>query len=1038
MINDPAIREQAYQYFLEEIPELLQIIEQELFSLNDDFLDRKKRSLKINGLMRATHTLKGGAANVGLETIKTIAHTLEDLYKALYNPELEIDSQLQSLLFESYECLRLPLTAELTKTDINHAEILDRAAAIFALLQDKLGDYLTDQEAFPSSEELGLDVVDSFFTQIVPERLQELFNAIKSAEVGELTEVLRSQAEVFVGLAESLGLPGLQAIAENILRAMDSYPDRIVEIAEVALDNLQQAQVQVLEGDRQRGGEPSEALLKLSGQSSIAQNSLFSSQLLSTDEVSTDRSSELIDEIWGQQDPAELTSNSEDFTESELCDTSLLESSIIETVSSEILSSQPDQLIDEIWGKQIQPESVSEKNNQIAEPEKQELISSEITTTKAQERTKSGKGTSIAQTVRINLESLDRLNNLMGELLIDQNKNVLKHKNIYDTVQELTEKLYETEQIISSLNELLVGEMFLGTNERQSSDLRDSKTKTSETIALLESAAKNSLESIKMAENIRTFNQHSHRNLQKQQRILLNMRDELIETRMSPIGRVFNRFPPMIEQLANVHGKKIELKIIGGHTLVDKAIEDKLYEPLLHLLRNSFDHGIETPEARCQLGKPEMGRIELRAYYQGSQTIIEVEDDGNGLDLEKIKKRALEKNLLPAHLADKVSDSQLLEFLFESGFSTASKVSDLSGRGVGLDVVRSQIEAIKGIIAIESTPKQGTTFSLQIPLTLTIAKLMLCEANGVVYGLLVDAIERILLPTAEQIQVYKGQKVLQWRNATQSDTIPVRKLSDLIEYARIPQSRIIERTTQEQQINNPILLLRQNAELLSLEVDRVLGEQELVIRPLSSAIAPPNYIYGCSVLSNSSLTLVVDAIALIKETQSGKTYQTQRAYLANYSPQALPSARITPQLPPGISNTSHTLLVVDDSSSLRKTIKLSLQKISSQILEAENGLKGLSTLQKAENVSLVVCDVEMPHMNGFQFLKAVGQNPKLAHIPIVILTSRNTEQFRTQAKELGAAAFFIKPYNEGEFLKTINDLLARHSSQSVKQEVVYN
>ena len=174
MITDPSIRDQAYQYFLEEAPELLETIEQELFAINDGDIELSDRPLRVNKLMRATHTLKGGAANVGLETIKTVAHSMEDVFKALYNPELEIDLKTKKLLYASYDCLRIPLTAEFSKAPIDREEILNRAAGIFAELTEIFGDYLSDQDAFPTSEELGVDVVQSFFESVVPERIQEL------------------------------------------------------------------------------------------------------------------------------------------------------------------------------------------------------------------------------------------------------------------------------------------------------------------------------------------------------------------------------------------------------------------------------------------------------------------------------------------------------------------------------------------------------------------------------------------------------------------------------------------------------------------------------------------------------------------------------------------------------------------------------------------------------------------------------------------------------------------------------------------------
>ncbi len=745
---------------------------------------------------------------------------------------------------------------------------------------------------------------------------------------------------------------------------------------------------------------------------------------------SPDESSTLVDEIWGQTNTNQLNTEPENSQETEqgfiqtsidvdvaavnLSDSSQESASIIESSADEITVTESSAVEIVTQKTAIHGElEISEEQPVLSAKNRANNISN---TKQAKQKIKA----TAKQSLRVDLASLEQLNNLMGELLIHHNQNYVRNENSHLFVQDLLESMGENEVVISelieSINELKSANHQGGINQKNLLDLQSK----------LDTVMSNNSGAIKILEDLKSDNRKYRYDWQKKQKLVLNMRDELIEIRMSPIGKVFNRFPYMIEQLVNKYAKKIDLKISGSHILIDKAIEDKLYDPLLHILRNAFDHGIESPEERHHSGKSETGTIELRAYYQGSQTIIEVRDDGKGINLEKIKNRAIERNLLAADRASKISPSKLLEFLFEPGFSTADKVSELSGRGVGLDVVRSQIEALNGTINIESVPQQGTRFSLQIPLTLTIAKLMLCQAGEIVYSLLIDSIERILLPTSNQIKICKGQKVLHWETETESYTIPVVKLSNLMEYSRISHKNGRKLETNQQQQTQPVLLLSWNGELLGLEVDEILGEQELVIRPVGSAISSPSYVYGCSILSDSRLTLVVDPIALVRESQRNAPYESQRAYLAGaVQPAALPTQPIQPLLP-AKSVVSKTLLVVDDSSSLRKTVKLSLQKISNQVLEAENGLDALEKLQQSKNVNLIVCDLEMPHMNGFQFLKAARKNTNFAKIPVIMLTSRTSEQFKQLALGLGATAYLNKPYDEKELLDTILKSLDRN------------
>ncbi|MGV2830489.1 response regulator [Myxosarcina sp. GI1(2024)] len=280
-----------------------------------------------------------------------------------------------------------------------------------------------------------------------------------------------------------------------------------------------------------------------------------------------------------------------------------------------------------------------------------------------------------------------------------------------------------------------------------------------------------------------------------------------------------------------------------------------------------------------------------------------------------------------------------------------------------------------------------------------------------------------MLPTSSQVQIFEGQKVLHWQTKTGTEMIPVRQLANSIEYPRTVEKM----TPSVSDLDNPILLLRRQGSLIGLEVDEVLGEQELVIRPLGSAIISPSYIYGCSILKDSSLTLVIDAVALLKDPRYQQDVVNHKAFLADVSFKALPSSSERRQLPPEFSLVARTLLVVDDSSSLRRTIAMSSEKISQEVIQAENGINALSKLQSSGEVELIVCDLEMPLMNGFQFLQAIGQNPKFSHIPVIILTSRDSEKHRKIALELGAVAYLVKPCPEPELFAVVDKILTQKS-----------
>jgi two-component system, chemotaxis family, sensor histidine kinase and response regulator PixL len=1275
MITDLSIREQGYAYFLSEAPELLQIIEQELYSLSQG-----RSTAKVHNLMRATHTIKGGAANVGLDVINKVAHYLEDVFKALYNPDVEIDAELQNLLLQAYECLRLPLTAELTGTVINDDELLQRAANVFAHLQENLGDALNAESYIPTSEELGFDIVQSVFEVGVEQRIESIVEIIKCpTNAAELTIFLHSQAEVFVGLAESLNLPGFGEIAKALLAALSTNPTQVYKIAEIALADLLKAREAVLAGDRTRGGEPSPALQKLSFPltsddlllTDITDAIMMDKIPLLTDDLSLISTENLSDKqpcitsnltkkktnnttilrseieelykflirtnnsknellkpvvakfylkviryIFGwfnhnldipeqkfglsllipkfeEENPADYLEswlndfivflNDENDSQS-LClyrqgviltillavakfqyssDTSANDIPVIQTLQKQIAnlaqeyknypavtaeeknwidnpklqklleikdifttvsqenesfettsfdapSDTTETLVESIWGTEVssnfddefetsqteeeevnsdhssgssnlgyeikikQIEEVnsnyslenSQSSKSLAVSKQQitdisetvvEIISDLETKTKNEKEDKS----QISQThnsrqrsfVRVDVEGLQSLNYLAGELLIYLKRRTSQDDNLKEIVEQLAQQLTKHQTTLNELRDLPLKMQNFALQQKQNVATVDfdylEMDEYTDFHLILHSALEETLQLQETTDSLDLLLRQSTQIHDKQQRLVLNIIDNLVEARMSPLGTILNRFTQMVQNLGNVYSKKVEVKLSGTGVLVDKAIAEKLYEPLLHIVRNAFDHGIEPAEVRRERGKREQGLIEIRAYHQGNQTIIEVKDDGEGLKFEKIHKKGIELGLLPPNdtttgYISSPTEEDLLELLFAPGFSTAGKVSEISGRGMGLDIVRSQLESLDGSIALESLPNQGTTFILKIPFSMTTDQLMLVQAGGAIYALLLDSIDRILIPSAEQIKEFEGKKVLYWNTGKDERMVSLRPLSDLIYYNG---SFVSGATLHNQPITSdigektrPVLLLRRNQEILGLEVDQIIGEQELVIRPLGNAIAPPKYVYGCSSLANGTLILVIDGALLLATTEMQATLDTMSLPFSSKK-KALQisgsAVEYQPLLAPSASNTTqHTtsflasnkgkpkvVLVVDDAISLRQTLSLTLQKSGYQVVQAQNGAEALEQLQRHPEVDVVISDLEMPRMNGFEFLSTLRQNPELTKKPVIILTSRSAEKHRQLAQALGANAYLIKPYLEHEFLNTVEGLI---------------
>ena len=625
--------------------------------------------------------------------------------------------------------------------------------------------------------------------------------------------------------------------------------------------------------------------------------------------------------------------------------------------------------------------------------------------------------------------------------MIFQKRRSLQDEQFQVTIEQLFHQLSRHQETLSKLRDLpLQIQDFASENVQKVATVNFDSLEMDEYTEFhlaLHAATEEALQLQETTESLEVLLKNSHSVQDKKQRLLFSIIENLEEARMLPLGNVLNRFPKMLQNLAATHDKNVDLKLHGTDVLIDKAIAEKLYDPLLHLLRNSFDHGIEAQEIRRESGKPEQGVIEIRAYNQGSQTIIEVADDGQGLNLERIRNKGIDLGLIDAN--DAVTEEELLELLFSPGFSTAGKVSEISGRGMGLDIVRSYLESLNGSISVNSVPKLGTTFFLKIPFSMTTDQLMIVQAGGAIYALLLDNIEKIVLPSAEIIKEYEGKKVLHWKIDQDESMIAIRPFADLISYGvpLISNTKIHNTMANNSagEMKHPVLVLRGNQELFAVEVDQIIGEQELVIRPLGNAITPPKYIYGCSSLADGSLILVIDAPLLLKDRKVKTVLDSSNdntLTLSHSSMKVISSTSIKDQSSEEKQKSFNVVLVVDDAISLRQTLVLTLQKYGYQVLQAENGVEALEQMQRHPEIQIVVSDLEMPRMNGFELLSNLRQSANFAQKPVIVLTSRTAEKHRQLAKALGATAYFSKPYLEHELISTVKDL-ANKSHESSPQ-----
>lgn len=1017
MTSASASTQQIPAYFLQEASELLQQIDSELQTLRQDFSVQK-----MHGLMRAAHTLKGAAASVGLDAIKTTTHSLEDAFKALCRPEATLTPVVEGLIFEAYDCLQLMLSAQLTHAQIDESGILDRMASVVTKLQDNLGDQFGQDGYLPTSSDLGFDMTQSIFEMGVAQRLDALEELLKAPKSETLNALLQSQAEVFFGLAESLNLPGFGEIAQATLAALKNQPDQVIQIATVALTDYRAAQTDILQGDRTQGGAPSAALKQLAAHTS--QNTNQHRQSKSSKSQSASSKPSWLRRLWSRlNQPIGHAKSSQDKSPQPL--QAYPKEPL--AASDSINKTEAAQTLENIW-ENISPLPAVDANH--VPPAQSEPAPSvpQAHVASKQEPEKPIAPAKDDITLRISINHLEQFNHTIGELLTQQSRQALYNERLTTTMKLLLFRLSEQQQQLYKLQHQAVQTSIAGHISPPLSPPRAEQPfdileldRYSEQQLLVQASLDTMVQQMESAEAMELFVRQSNQTLAKQQRLVNDLRETLLEARMQPLGGLLQRFRQVLTRLSMQYSKPVTLKLHGDDVLVDKAIVDKLYDPLLHLVRNAFDHGIEAPEVRQQQNKPENGKIIISARQTGRYLTIKVQDDGQGLNLAAIRQKAIDNQLVTAIEAQQLTPAQISNLIFESELSTAAQVSDLSGRGVGLDVVRSQMQTLGGQLAVTHQPGQGTCFILKIPANLTISQLLLCRAGERLYALMTDTIEQILMPKAGQLKTQNKRKVLSLDVGDKAQLIRVVSLSEALAYNELlPNFHSPEKSLETHHASDtrPIILIRDKNRLVGLEIDQLVGEQELVIRSLGDLATTPGYIYGCCNLPDGHLSLVIDGVTLVQTKL--RMFSRQLQQIAPLKEQQI-SEKSTSR-----PASKQSILIVDDSITVRNTLAKALEKAGYWVLQAKEGNEALQKLQQTD-VAAILCDLEMPGMNGFEFLKARQHTPKIASVPTIMLTSRTGVKHRQLAQELGATDYLTKPYLTPQLLTTVTNACKQHS-----------
>ncbi|MEG5071611.1 hybrid sensor histidine kinase/response regulator [Microcoleus sp. B3-D2] len=948
-MNDDDLNE-LIDAFTAECEEFLQSMETNLLAMESAGL--KERQAAVKEMFRAAHSIKGAGSMLGFQNVSVAAHTLEDCFVILRDrTDLSaLEPTTVSVLLQGVDALKKITLESVQHSDVttpDQTENLEAIAQIFAQLQAKYG----KSEPAPVlavSQSAAPETLKQIFEHQVPALFNRLETELSQASEADLTTSVTALNQVYYqlsGLAGMLQLPDFGKVAAAIRDLIDSPNltlQRLQSEGWAIAQNLQTARQQILEG-----------------------------RAIDLPKISPSPTPPDSPQLPDSPTPPEISP-----------------------------SPSPT------------PPEISPSPSPTVPP------SSTLPVPNPQR-----------PTIRVDLERLTELVNLVGELVINRTNLELQESELRGEVKRIRRNIVDLSQFGGQLREeydrLSFAEWRGGNGNSGLGKLAAAETEFPTIANGKSSPAHAHFDILEMdrytefhstaAEVIETAQAISHsatkldtlamkfeRSTDQLRRITEQLRSRVMQLRVVSFSRAVDHLPRALREMCLTYDKEVNLLLVGRDTKIDESLLDALRDPLIHLVRNAFDHGIEMPEVRKASGKPASGQIEIEARHQGGQTIITVADDGRGIDPEMIRRKVVTRGLATEEQAQEFSIAELYDFLFWSGFSTTEGVSDLSGRGVGLDVVRTNLRTVRGSVKVDSRLGKGTSFIIKLPLLLSITDALMVKTDHNKIAVPLDAVEEILHIKASEVHIAGNQPMLWWRE----EFIRLVRMQDLLEYSVVgPDAPSPDPLTQDE---IPVLVLASTEGMLAVAVERLIGQQEIVVKPLPPPLSKPRGVLGTTILGDGRVVNILDVDDLVGQPGVNSSI-------------AAVSGKVQ-EIPPS-SSQSPQILVVDDSYTIRQLLSMTLTRARYRVVQAKDGVDALEKLQNGLDCSLAIVDIEMPRMDGFELLRAIRSTERFAKIPVAMLTSRSGEKHRQMAMELGANQYFTKPYSEAQLLQAIPKLI---------------
>ena len=1010
-----AITAEARQCFLDEdAPEYIEM-------LSDGIANRAQPD--FNALLRAAHSLKGGAGLASLTSLQQLAHKLEDVLVGLQQDKIDEIELAWALVENSIDEIGFV---------VSQAHNVDEAIAnpeLIVALESLMGEDSNSSEAEVSSGADNNDLIRSTLT----EELEDSFVVIEELELdteAELIEPLLSGfADECTFMSETLSLPWLGEAVAPINEALASDP---LEALLLSKDIIGQLRTKIAEYLENLDSQPAELPQQAANHSLVANalevdleelcQAIADLEMDTPEEVIQKAVADFADECMFMSETLSLPWLGETVAPIEglLNDCDPFEVLLtVQQLVGEIRQQRDAYLEGELNAVETEPEAVfvertdledeSETESErgffdFGEDEEDAALSTVMFAPPVLSQDKIIKKVAEAQKpaansqVKISLEKLEGMTNNIEELILSQSRISRQHRvlNQANRRLRLLTRQFEPirEQIQNLYNQLAVTSAQSQNNaDRYESDFDSLEMdRYTDLHSSLQSFQELMLQIQEARTDIDFIDRELSENLEDSGKNLDTLYSKVTDSRLVPFDTLAKRFIPQIRGLSQRFDKPVDLKIDGKNTLVDRLVLEQLQTPLTHLLNNAFDHGIEAKYDRLAAQKPERATIALSAKLQNNQLVITIKDDGGGINPNKVFQRAVERGICPPDKTiEDFHPEEIINWIFEPDFSTAAKVSDISGRGMGLDIVLNLIRQLRGQLYVTTDVGLGSTFTINLPLNLSLQSLMLVQLQNRLIAIPHTSILEIL-PYRELYFTNAQKEYINW----QDKTLPLASVSGLFPCPRKPLQ-----LTQGQ----VCIILQTAAEPIAILVDAIAGEEKLIIKPFDETVPVPTYIVGCTILGTGEVIPVILPQGIAKEALSSVSVKEGTAT---------------------VTQTTSTVLIAEDSVATRRMLEKILVAAGYQVIVCRDGQEALDRLEQYQGrIDLILSDVEMPRVNGFELLEKARAQPAFKNTPIVMATSRTGDRHRQQAKSLGATDYLSKPVQPQQLIDTVASLLAR-------------